>query len=77
MPTTAYRDVHLHLKKGEGACTDNMLLMTGTVKWLVRNNLTGGSNADDQLEIMQSKSAKAAELLGCIRYQERCSLTAT
>ena len=57
--------------------TDNMLHMTGTVKCLVRDNLTGVSNADDQQEIMQSKCAEAPELLGCIRYQELRSLTAT
>ena len=67
MPTKAYRDVQLHLKKGEEACTDNVLHMAGTVKCVVRYNLTGGSSADDQLEIMQSKCA-TAELLGCIRY---------
>ena len=67
MPTKQYRNIQVHLKPKEAAreaFTDSMLGMTGTINALVRDNLTDGSSADEQLEFMQDKCAKAAELLG-------------
>lgn len=65
MPAKPDRDVHLNLKTGEAArqaCTIGIVQMTGTVDCLVSNNR--GFSADDELESMQSKCAKAAEFLG-------------
>ena len=66
MPTKQYRNIQYHLRPKEAreAFTDSMLGMTGTINALVRDNLTDGSSADEQLEFMQDKCAKAAELLG-------------
>jgi len=67
MPTKTYRDVQVNLKPREAAreaFTDSMLGMTGTINALVRDNLTEGSNVDEQLEFMQDKCSQAAELLG-------------
>ena len=67
MPTKQYRNIQVHLKPKEAAreaFTDSMLGMTGTINALVRDNLTDGSSADEQLEFMQDKCAQAAELLG-------------
>ena len=68
MPTKAYIDVQLSLKEGEApkqAFIHSMLHMKGTqIDCLVRESLAGGSNADDQLDFMQSKGAMAAEVLG-------------
>ena len=67
MPNKKYREVQINLKPKEAAreaFTDSMLGMTGTINALVRDNLSDGSNADEQLEFMQDKCAQAAELLG-------------
>jgi len=67
MPTKKYREVQINLKPREAAreaFTDSMLGMTGTINALVRDNLTEGSSADEQLKFMQDKCAQAAELLG-------------
>jgi len=67
MPTRQYREVQVNLRPKEAAreaFTDSMLGMTGTINALVRDNLTDGSSADEQLEFMQDKCAQAAELLG-------------
>jgi len=67
MPTKTYRDVQVNLKPREAAreaFTDSMLGMTGTINALVRDNLTEGSNVDEQLEFMQDKCSQAAQLLG-------------
>ena len=67
MPTKQYRNIQVHLRPKEAAreaFTDSMLGMTGTINALVRDNLTDGSSADEQLEFMQDKCAQAAELLG-------------
>ncbi len=67
MPTKKYREVQINLRPKEAAreaFTDSMLGMTGTINALVRDNLTEGSSADEQLEFMQNKCAQAAELLG-------------
>ncbi len=55
-----------------------MLGMTGTINALVRDNLTDGSSADEQLEFMQDKCAQAAELLGLHKKRPgRCSPEST
>ena len=67
MPTKQYRNIQVHLKPKEAAreaFTDSMLGMTGTINALVRDNLTDGSSADEQLEFMQDKCVQAAELMG-------------
>ena len=67
MPTKQYREVQINLRPKEAAreaFTDSMLGMTGTINALVRDNLSEGSSADEQLEFMQDKCAQAAELLG-------------
>lgn len=67
MPTKKYREVQINLRPKEAAreaFTDSMLSMTGTINALVRDNLTEGSSADEQLEFMQDKCAQAAQLLG-------------
>ncbi len=46
------------------ALSHSRLHMRGMINCLGRDKLAGGSNADDQLVLMQSKGAKAAELLG-------------
>ncbi|KAL0036008.1 hypothetical protein WJX77_011177 [Trebouxia sp. C0004] len=65
--TKQYREVQVNLRPKEAAreaFTDSLLGMTGTINALVRDNLTDGSSADEQLEFMQDKCAQAAELLG-------------
>ena len=67
MPTKQYREVQVHLRPKEAAreaFTDSMLGMTGTINALVRDNLTDGSGANEQLEFMHDKCAQAAKLLG-------------
>lgn len=67
MPTKQYREVQINLRPKEAAreaSTHSMLGMTGTSSALVRDNLTDGSSANEQLEFMQDKCSQAAKLLG-------------
>ncbi|KAL0018021.1 hypothetical protein WJX77_002696 [Trebouxia sp. C0004] len=50
------KNVNLRPKEAaREAFTDSMLGMTGTINALVRDNLSKGSSADEQLEFMQDK----------------------